>query len=1219
MKRAYIIILILIITINLISINIETFDEGFQIDGSFNIAEISVKSNSTSEFSMVRLDECNFTGGPGLPLSAVWSELFKLPDRGIFSVSELSYTYDYIDIGFPIIPFDWEETEKVDENIYSKDTWYPDDIVIISDPVIMRDTRFSQISIHPMQYNPVLGKIRILKDLDLVMDVDHTIEINPKTTRRGRSSKEFGNLYNTINGYIPERDLQKGSYLIITPESCVDALQPLKLWKEKLGYKTRIVSLNETGTTEIQIKNYIQNAYDNWEFPPEYVILAGDVNGNFVIPTFFIEGYYSAWDATDHSYTLLEGDDYFPDILIGRLSFQSMNELYTVINKIISYESAPYLGSEWFTKALMTTYIDEYWMSFFSARETKRAVRDKLLDFTYTDVDTFYVPFQNGTNQLINQINTGYTFLNYRGAGSPNYWWGGSGVLFGIGDIYNLNNGYMMPMVTSITCGGGNFADYYYNVCLGEAWLTAGTQSVPKGAIGFIGPTELDTKTPFNNANDMGIYQGITQQNLFRCGEMLLRGKMELYNNYPLFHDMDGYNDSNDSDQFYFYIYNLLGDPGLAIWTEHPEEIAVSFDELIPSFSNFLEVQVYTSNNELDDITVALTNDDSLLTVARTNESGIAILNYDFAAGSYSITASKYGFVPETSNLDVADQSIVALTDYQLLASPFNGEIVNLDLTIQNLADIEATDISAQLFCEEPLIEILSSGFINTFLSAGESYSNTQEIGIALNWMDGMNINLFLDINSSLGTNSFLIPFELEAPELVMNNYYIFSAGEVIEPGEDCELILEFLNTGSNSTGSVDLEVESLNDLAQILTGSSTVYDIAPGDINTMNTPIQLEISENAVDGELIEILVLFLFEGELLYELPINFQIGEVTQESPTHCGYGYKAIESSDFGNFSAPVYDWVEISPNSGGEGFQIYGGNIQSDGFIDTIDLPFDFTYFGESYDEISVCSNGYIAMGHSNLMFFRNRNIPSGVGPSAMIAPFWDHIKWGDIFGYYDEQNHRFIVQWDDWQNAYNAYQHETFEVIFYDQNYYPTPTGDGPILFQYQEINNIDQNNNYATVGIENYAQTEGLLISYSDMYPESVHQLSDETAILFTTGTELLTGSSQIEIPVNSSYLFQNYPNPFNPETVISFQLSDVSEQQDIELLIYNIKGQKVRSYNCQPQPVIPISPENPGQYSITWNGKDDNGQQVTSGIYFYQLLVNSTSAGIKKCVLMK
>jgi len=65
------------------------------------------------------------------------------------------------------------------------------------------------------------------------------------------------------------------------------------------------------------------------------------VNGNFVIPTFFIEGYYSAWDATDHSYTLLEGDDYFPDILIGRLSFQSMNELYTVINKIISYESAP--------------------------------------------------------------------------------------------------------------------------------------------------------------------------------------------------------------------------------------------------------------------------------------------------------------------------------------------------------------------------------------------------------------------------------------------------------------------------------------------------------------------------------------------------------------------------------------------------------------------------------------------------------------------------------------------------------------------------------------------------------------------------------------------------------------------------------------------------------------------------------------------------------------
>jgi len=74
---------------------------------------------------------------------------------------------------------------------------------------------------------------------------------------------------------------------------------------------------------------------------------------------------------------------------------------------------------------------------------------------------------------------------------------------------------------------------------------------------------------------------------------------------------------------------------------------------------------------------------------------------------------------------------------------------------------------------------------------------------------------------------------------------------------------------------------------------------------------------------------------------------------------------------------------------------------------------------------------------------------------------------------------------------------------------------------------------------------------------------------------------------------LIGNYPNPFNPETTISFSVAQTSSLVNVE--IFNIKGQKVK------QLVNEILPA--GRHIAVWNGKDDNGKQATSGIYFYQM----------------
>jgi flagellar hook capping protein FlgD len=85
------------------------------------------------------------------------------------------------------------------------------------------------------------------------------------------------------------------------------------------------------------------------------------------------------------------------------------------------------------------------------------------------------------------------------------------------------------------------------------------------------------------------------------------------------------------------------------------------------------------------------------------------------------------------------------------------------------------------------------------------------------------------------------------------------------------------------------------------------------------------------------------------------------------------------------------------------------------------------------------------------------------------------------------------------------------------------------------------------------------------------------------------------------------NYPNPFNPETVISYQLS---EQADVQLLIYNIKGQLVRE--------LIDNQVDAGGYKVRWNGKDQYGLPVTSGVYFYKLQAGKFSS-VKKMILIK
>lgn len=85
------------------------------------------------------------------------------------------------------------------------------------------------------------------------------------------------------------------------------------------------------------------------------------------------------------------------------------------------------------------------------------------------------------------------------------------------------------------------------------------------------------------------------------------------------------------------------------------------------------------------------------------------------------------------------------------------------------------------------------------------------------------------------------------------------------------------------------------------------------------------------------------------------------------------------------------------------------------------------------------------------------------------------------------------------------------------------------------------------------------------------------------------------------------NYPNPFNPSTTVRYALPEAS---DVQVTIYNIQGQQVRALVQDRQEA--------GYYRVTWDGRDDAGRAVSSGIYFYRF-VSKGLVQTQKMLLLK
>ncbi len=342
--------------------------------------------------------------------------------------------------------------------------------------------------------------------------------------------------------------------------------------------------------------------------------------------------------------------------------------------------------------------------------------------------------------------------------------------------------------------------------------------------------------------------------------------------------------------------------------------------------------------------------------------------------------------------------------------------------------------------------------------------------------------------------------------------------------------------------------------------------------------------------------------------------------QGPPVVCGsggpddFGYKWIDSDEAGG---PVYQWFDISEIGQNTG-------LEGDDEMVTIPLPFGFHYYGNEYDEVTISTNGYLTFGNDG-EHYGNHNIPYSEHPNNIICPFWDDLEQesGSNYSHYDQTNHRFIIQYQDW-GFYSGGGSLDFQVHLLEN---------GVIFFYYR---NLIGSLTSATIGIENSTGADGLQVAYNSNY------LHDEMAIQFNAGPIWITMNESIGIvPVDSTHdiiftfdatsvdegvytadiifgcndpetprivvpvtmnvnltgigdeslpyvteLTGNYPNPFNNSTVISYS---IDKRTHVSLDIYNLLGQKIVT--------LVDDIRDAGEYREIWQA------DVSTGVYFYRL----------------
>jgi hypothetical protein len=858
--------------------------------------------------------------------------------------------------------------------------------------------------------------------------------------------------------------------------------------------------------------------------------------------------------------------------------------------------------------------------AYISQINTKRfTAQQMLVNGNFTSVDSMFngYPCPGNVADIINMINAGRSYLNYRGEGWSSGWWAEC-FPFQTSNVSSLNNGQKLTFVTSIGCGVAMF-DASGGNCFGEEWVEMGTPTEPRGACAFVGPTS-NTHTAYNNAIDKGIYTGMfpingsVQQAIDSPGEALLQGKMLMY---LVFGGTDYW------VPYHFRIYHVLGDPSINVWKNIPQSVNVSYpDTVILGFSQPQVVVTYSSSGLPVVNAQVCISGGNVYTVENTDQNGNAMLNITPSSiGQLSIAVIGGTVVPYEGTIQV----IAGVENVGLEGDPIvtdldgnddglinPNENCTMTFTLKNYGTQLANNVNATLSVPDTIdnVQIITTTpIIFGNIGPGQTVTGSPfQFFIKPECPVGFTIPFELDVASSTSSWVYYHDEIVHGCQLTYSENYIDDEGNILknyrmDPGETVKVFLKIVNQGDDIAPDVTGILRSADQYITILDSVGT-FGTLLSDSSAVNAQdyFIVKVNENCpVQYDAAYSIQLSTHNGLYPYSASNSFVISVARPSGLDPTGpdaYGYYAYSSDDVLFEQSPQFNWVEI--NGVGTIISIGNGN-----YTQTVNLPFNFKYYNNNFSQVRISTDGWTQFAPENWPIPRQDDI------NNMVCAFWDDLfsiypNQGKLYYYNDEANHRFIVEWDKVKHANDTLNTETFQIMLLDPVYYPTQTGDGEIIFQYKTAEEPEG----CTIGIEDNTETRALQYVFDGIYDVTATDVHNEYAIKFTTNTPTVVSvkdeGETSGIPHNY-VLEQNYPNPFNPETRINYS---IPEQAYVKLSIYDINGILVRT--------LYEGNQSAGRYQTVWDGENSTGMKVGSGVYFYRIQANSFIQ-TKKMILLK